>query len=93
MSTEQWQLRFDWGRQQRYFPDRRALLECVERVSRHSPDPRFEVWVEGSPVLLADGRHAGRRYELVEVLDLEDSGVRERLKAELIALRQQGDAS
>jgi hypothetical protein len=93
MSAEQWQLRFDWGRQQRYFSDRRALLECVERVSRHSPDRRFEVWMEGSPVLLTDGREAGRRYELVEVLDLDDSGVRERLKAELIALRQQGDAS
>jgi hypothetical protein len=93
VTAEQWQLRFDWGRQQRYFPDRRALLECVERVSRRSPDPRFEVWVEGSPVLMADGRQAGRRYELVEVLDLQDSDVRERLKAELIALRQQGDAS
>jgi hypothetical protein len=93
MSTEQWQLRFDWGRQQRYFSDRRALLECVERVSRQSPDPRFEIWVEGSPVLLADGRHAGRRYELVEVLDLQDSSVRERLKTELIALRQEGDPS
>jgi hypothetical protein len=93
VTGEQWQLRFDWGRQQRYFSDRRALLECVERVSRHSPDPRFEVWTEGRPVLLADGRQAGRRYELVEVLDLQDSSVRERLKAELIALRQQGDPS
>jgi hypothetical protein len=93
MTSEQWQLRFDWGRQQRYFPNRRELLECVERVSRNSPDPRFEVWTEGSPVLMADGRQAGRRYELVEVLDLRDSRVRERLKAELIALRQQSDAS
>jgi hypothetical protein len=93
VTREQWQLRFDWGRQQRYFSDRRALLECVERVSRQSPDPRFEIWVEGSPVLLADGRHAGRRYELVEVLDLQDSSVRERLKTELVALRQQGDPS
>jgi hypothetical protein len=93
MTRGEWQLRFDWGRQQRYFSDRRALLECVERVSRQSPDPRFEVWSEGKPVLLADGREAGRRFELVEVLDLRESSVRERLKTELEALRQEGDAS
>jgi hypothetical protein len=93
MTRGEWQLRFDWGRQQRYFSDRRALLECVERVSRQSPDPRFEVWSEGKPVLLADGREAGRRFELVEVLDLRESSVRERLKKELEALRQEGDAS
>jgi hypothetical protein len=93
MTRGEWQLRFDWGRQQRYFSDRRALLECVERVSRQSPDPRFEVWSEGKPVLLADGREAGRRFELVEVLDLREPGVRERLKSELAALRQEGDAS
>jgi hypothetical protein len=91
MTSGEWQLRFDWGRQQRYFPDRRALLECVERVSRQSPDPRFEVWTEGKPVLLADGREAGRRFELVEVLDLRESGVRERLTAELKALRLEAD--
>jgi hypothetical protein len=93
MTRGEWQLRFDWGRQQRYFSDRRALLECVERVSRQSPDPRFEVWSEGKPVVLADGREAGRRFELVEVLDLRESSVRERLKTELEALRQEGDAS
>jgi hypothetical protein len=93
MTRGEWQLRFDWGRQQRYFSDRRALLECVERVSRQSPDPRFEVWSEGKPVLLADGREAGRRFELVEVLDLREASVRERLKTELEALRQEGDAS
>jgi hypothetical protein len=93
MTNGEWQLRFDWGRQQRYFSDRRALLECVERVSRQSPDPRFEVWSEGKPVVLADGREAGRRFELVEVLDLRESSVRERLKTELEALRQEGDGS
>ena len=93
MARGEWQLRFDWGRQQRYFSDRRALLECVERVSRQSPDPHFEVWAEGKPVLLANGREAGRRFELVEVLDLNESDVRQRLSAELRALRQEGDAT
>lgn len=93
MTKEQWQLRFDWGHQQRYFADRRALLECVARVSQQSPDSRFEVWAEGTPVLLADGREAGRRFELVEVLDLQESGVRERLTAELEVLRLEGNTS
>lgn len=80
------QLRFDGGHQQRYFTERRGLLECVLRVSAQSPDPRFEVWKEGEPVLLADGREAGRRYELEEVLDLSEEGVRDRLVAEFEAM-------
>jgi len=80
------QLRFDEGRQQRYFSDRRDLLECVLRVGAQSPHPRFEVWGEGEPVLLADGREAGKRFELFEVLDLTEDGLRERLADELRAL-------
>jgi hypothetical protein len=80
------QLRFDEGRQQRYFSDRRDLLECVLRVGAQSPHPRFEVWGEGEPVLLADGREAGKRFELFEVLDLSEDGLRERLAEELRAL-------
>ena len=53
------QLRFDEGHQQRYFVDRRALLECVVRVASQSPHPRFEIWGEGEPMRLADGRSAG----------------------------------
>ena len=79
------QLRFDEGHQQRYFSDRRALLECVLRVASQSPHPRFEIWGEGPPVRLADGRSGGRRYELKEVLDLGADGVRERILAELSA--------
>jgi hypothetical protein len=77
------QLRFDGGHQQRYFSSRRELLECVLRVSAQSPDPHFEVWGEGDPVTLTDGRTAGRRFELREVLDLTEEGVRSRLVEEL----------
>ncbi|MGH2774949.1 MAG: hypothetical protein ACRDJT_05900 [Actinomycetota bacterium] len=80
------QLRFDEGRQQRYFSDRRDLLECVLRVGAQSPHPRFEVWGQGEPVLLADGREAGKRFELFEVLDLSEDGMRDRVADELRSL-------
>jgi hypothetical protein len=80
------QLRFDEGRQQRYFSGRRDLLECVLRVGAQSPHPRFEVWGQGEPVLLADGREAGKRFELFEVLDLSEDGTRERVEDELRSL-------
>ena len=82
----QLQLRFDEGHQQRYFSDRRALLECVLRVAAQSPHPRFEVWGEGRSVLKADGTEAGRRFELLEVLDLREAEARERVGAELAEL-------
>jgi hypothetical protein len=85
------QLRFDEGRQQRYFSDRRELLECVLRVGAQSPHPRFEVWGEGEPVLLADGSEAGKRFELFEVLDLSEEGQRERIASELHALQGGGE--
>ena len=86
------QLRFDEGRQQRYFSDRRDLLECVLRVGAQSPHPRFEVWGEGEPVLLADGREAGKRFELLEVLDLSEDGVREHVADELRSLEGGGES-
>jgi hypothetical protein len=85
------QLRFDEGHQQRYFEDRRSLLECVLRVGSQSPHPRFEVWGEGEPMRLADGRSAGKRFELKEVLDLSDENARERVVAELSALEGAGE--
>jgi hypothetical protein len=88
--TESLQLRFDAGHQQGYFSDRRSLLECVLWVSRQSPHPRFEIWREGAPVRLADGRVAGKRYQLAEVLDLSEQGQRERLEAEVQALQAKG---
>jgi hypothetical protein len=86
------QLRFDEGHQQRYFSDRRSLLECVVRVASQSPHPRFEIWGEGPSVRLADGRDGGRRFELKEVLDLREEAVRERVLAELSAA-DEGDPS
>jgi len=82
------QLRFDGGHQQRYFSDRRDLLACVLWVSQQSPDTRFEVWGEGEPVLLTDGREAGKRFELQEILDLAEEGLREQLLAEVTDLNQ-----
>ncbi len=93
MGTGRFQLRFDGGHQQRYFSERRGLLECVLRVSTQSPDPHFEVWKEGAAVLLADGREAGKRYELDEVLDLSQEGTRERVVAELEVLDRDGASS
>jgi hypothetical protein len=84
------QLRFDEGHQQRYFADRRSLLECILRVASQSPHPRFEIWGEGEPLRLADGRSAGRRFELKEVLDLSDESVRERVVEELAAFERGG---
>jgi len=86
------QLRFDEGRQQRYFSDRRELLECVLRVGAQSPHPRFEVWGEGEPLLMADGREAGKRFELFEVLDLSEDGQRERIADELHTLESDGES-
>ena len=83
MGNAELQLRFDEGRQQRYFSNRRDLLECILRVGAQSPHPRFEVWREGAPVMLADGREAGKRFELSEVLDLSEDGVRQRVEDEL----------
>jgi hypothetical protein len=87
------QLRFDEGHQQRYFPDRRSLLECILRVASQSPHPRFEIWGEGEPMRLTDGRSAGRRFERKEVLDLSDERVRERVVAELSAFEHDGEPS
>jgi hypothetical protein len=85
-ASGRFQLRFDGGHQQRYFAERRELLECILRVSTQSPDPRFEVWKQGPPVLLTDGTEAGTRFELAEVVDLSDDGARDRLIEELEAL-------
>lgn len=89
MNRGELQLRFDEGNQQRYFPDRRAVLECVLRVSTQSPHQRFEVWGEGERVPMADGRDGGRRFELREVLDLGEEGVREKIIRELEVLREE----
>jgi hypothetical protein len=78
-----YQLRFDGGRQQRYLPDRASVLRAVLSIGPRAADPRFEVWVEGEPVRLADGSSGGRRFELYGVLDVSRPGEYERIRAEL----------
>ena len=79
---EQWQVLFDEGHQQRYLPDRAAVLRYVLGVAAQAASPRFEVY-ESGPVRLADGSDGGRRYRLVEVIDLSRPGETDRLREEL----------
>ena len=79
----EWQVRFDGGHQQRYLPDRSAVLRYVLAVGPHAAGPRFEVFAETEPVRLADGSDGGRRFALVEVIDLDRPGEAERLRQEL----------
>jgi hypothetical protein len=79
---DQWQVLFDGGHQQRYLPDRAAVLRYVLGVAAQAASPRFEVY-ESGPVRLADGSDGGRRYRLVEVIDLSRPGEAERLREEL----------
>jgi hypothetical protein len=79
----EWQVRFDHGHQQRYLPDRSAVLRYVLSVGPHAASPRFEVYAESDPVRLADGTDGGRQFTLVEVVDLSRPGEAERLWEEL----------
>jgi hypothetical protein len=79
----EWQLRFDGGRQQRYLPDRAAVLRYVLALGPHAASPRFEVFAEAGPVRLADGSDGGRQFTLVEVIDLSRPGEADRLRGEL----------
>jgi hypothetical protein len=83
MPGEEWQVRFDNGHQQRYLPDREAVLRYVLAVGPHAASPRFEVFAEDDPVRLADGTEAGRQFRLVEVIELDLPGEAERLRGEL----------
>lgn len=78
----QYQVLFDGGHQQRYLPDRAAVLRWVLGVAAQAASPRFEVY-EADPVRLADGSDGGRRYRLVEVIDLSRPGEAGRLREEL----------
>ena len=79
----EWQVRFDGGHQQRYLPDRAAVLRYVLAVGPRAASPRFEVFAESGPVRLADGSDGGRQFGLVEVIDLSRPGEAERLREEL----------
>jgi hypothetical protein len=80
---ERWQVLFDGGHQQRYLPDRAAVLRYVLGVAGQAASPRFEVYAESEPVRLADGSDGGRRFGLVEVIDLSRPGEADRLREEL----------
>jgi hypothetical protein len=88
--TDHWQISFDHGHQQRYLPDRRAVLSYVLSIGPQAASPRFEVFAEREPALRADGRPAGRTYARVDVIDLSRPGEVERLRAELARLDQAG---
>jgi hypothetical protein len=82
MRDGEWQVRFDDGHQQRYLPDRPAVLRYVLGVAAHAASPRFEVY-ESAPLRLADGSDGGKQFTLVEVIDLSRPGETERLVTEL----------
>jgi hypothetical protein len=80
--SAEWHVLFDGGHQQRYLPDRAAVLRYVLGVAAQAASPRFEVY-ESGPVRLADGSDGGRRFSLAEVIDLSRPGEAERLRKEL----------
>src|SRR5690349_20680000 len=82
----QWQIVFDDGHQQRYLPDRQAVLRYVLAIGPKAASKRFEVFTEAAPVVLSDGMPGGRAFTLTEVIDLARPGETERLRAELVAL-------
>jgi len=81
--SAQWQIRFDNGHQQRYLPDRQAVLRYVLAVGLKAASTRFEVFCESDPVVLSDGSPGGRAFSLVEIIDLGRPGEVDRLRAEL----------
>lgn len=87
----QWQISFDDGHQQRYLPDRHAVLTYVLAIGPKAASQRFEVFTESVAVRLADGSPGGRAFSLVEVIDLARPGEPERLRAELRELSAPGN--
>ena len=86
----EWQVRFDGGHQQRYLADRGAVLRYVLAVAPRAASRRFEVFAETEPVRMADGSPGGRGFALAEVIDLDQPGEADRLRAELTALAEGG---
>jgi hypothetical protein len=84
--SDHWQISFDHGHQQRYLPDRRAVLSYVLSIGPQAASPRFEVFVERAPAAQAGGRPAGRAFSRVGVIDLSRPGEVDRLRAELAEL-------
>jgi hypothetical protein len=91
--TDHWQISFDHGHQQRYLPDRRAVLTYVLSIGPQAGSPRFEVFVEREPAPRADGGPSGRAFSRVGVIDLSRPGEMDRLRAELAGLDGPGQPS
>jgi hypothetical protein len=87
-----WQVRFDDGHQQRYLPDRVAVLRCVLALGPRAASKRFEVFEDAGQVRLLDGTDGGRRFALAEVIDLGQPGELDRLRTELAELTHGDDA-
>ncbi len=85
-----WQVLFDGGHQQRYLPDRQAVLRYVLAVGPRAASPRFEVLTETGRVRLTDGTDGGRQFALVVVIDLARPGELDRLRQELDGLAEPG---
>lgn len=88
-----WQVCFDDGHQQRYLPDRVAVLRCVLALAPRAVSKRFEVFEDAGQIRLLDGTDGGRRFELAEVIDLSKPGELDRLRAELAELSRSGDGA
>jgi hypothetical protein len=81
-----WQLCFDDGHQQRYLPDRQAVLRYVLAIGPKAASKRFEVYRESEAPRLAGGQPGGRVFALAEVIDLSRPGETDRVQAELLHL-------
>jgi hypothetical protein len=75
-------LRFDGGHQQRYLPDRAAVLRYVLAVGPRAASSRFELYAPAE-FTLPDGSPGGKTFTLAEVIDLARPGEIDRLRAEL----------
>lgn len=75
----QWQVRFDDGHQQRYLPDRAAVLRYVLTIGPRAASSRFEVFRS------AEVAAGGSTFTLAEVIDLARPGEVDRLRAELMS--------
>lgn len=74
---ERFQVRFDGGHQQRYFPSRREAVRYVLAVGPRAASTRFEVFEsERVPA-------GGLTFTLAEVIDLARPGEIGRLRREL----------
>jgi hypothetical protein len=75
--TDNFQVVFDDGRQQRYLPDRPSVVKYILAVGPRAASSRFEVFT-AAPVPAG-----GRTFTLSEVIDLARPGEIDRLRSEL----------